>query len=115
MLILTMDLRAGNVGDVGIVQATGTCDFMELAGKFGKLTKRSPIWGLHWSMLAVLAWAIWKETNTRRKKNNVSTPTVVLKQGIRMLKHSQIRRGTSSIRDVGCICHGDSRCRLNFD
>lgn len=36
-------------------------------------------------MMAVLAWAVWKERNERWKRNKSTSPTIVLKQSLRML------------------------------
>lgn len=34
----------------------------------GRITKESRSWGLHWTILAIVTWRIWREHNQRLKK-----------------------------------------------
>lgn len=49
----------------GLLTANG--DLQTLIKAMNSITKKSKAWGLHWTMLATLAWNIWAERNPRLK------------------------------------------------
>lgn len=55
-------------------------DFSCMAGGIEKLPKSSPIWRIHWTMMACLSWSLWRERNNRAKQNKYATKEVVLSQ-----------------------------------
>lgn len=52
----------------GVLQVQQSNMFSMLAEHINSITKRSPAWGLSWTLLCILSWSLWKERNQRVKK-----------------------------------------------
>lgn len=60
-------------------------NFTENATEIEKLQPGSKTWGLHWTLLAVAAWSLWKERNPRNKRNKSTLKEVIYRQCARMI------------------------------
>lgn len=50
-----------------------------------KLSNRTCVWGLQWSILAMVSWSMWKERNAKVKRKVKCTKEVIMKNCISMV------------------------------